>query len=87
MIARDYDSNKKELFDILTGNVKELNDPANYSNRNNNYPSAYKLNNSDNSNLQHSINSYQLYIPINHLIYMEIIKHISALQQCLFPHF
>ena len=64
MIARDYDNNKKELFDILTGNVKELNDPANYSNRNNNYPSAYKLNNSDNSNIHHSINSYQLYIPI-----------------------
>ena len=65
MIARDYDNNKKELFDILIGNVKQLNDPANYSNRNNNYPNAYKLNNSDNSNIHHSINSYQLYIPIN----------------------
>ena len=54
--------NKKELFDILTGNVKELNDPANYSNRNNNYPNAYKQNN---TNIQHSINSYKLYIPIN----------------------
>lgn len=62
MVARDYDRNKKELFDILTGNVKELNDPANYSNRNNNYPNAYKLNN---TNIQHSINSYKLYIPIN----------------------
>jgi hypothetical protein len=65
MIARDYDNNKKELFDILIGNVKQLNDPANYSNRNNNYPNAYKLNNDDNSNIHHSINSYQLYIPIN----------------------
>ena len=65
MIARDYDNNKKELFDILIGNVKQLNDPANYSNRNNNYPNAYKLNNSDVSNIQHSIDSYQLYIPIN----------------------
>lgn len=62
MVARDYDRNKKELFDILTGNVKELNDPANYSNRNNNYPNAYKQNN---TNIQHSINSYKLYIPIN----------------------
>ena len=62
MVARDYDNNKKELFDILTGNVKELNDPANYSNRNNNYPNAYKLND---TNIQHSINSYKLYIPIN----------------------
>lgn len=65
VIQRDYDNNKKELFDIMIGNVNYLNDPANYSNRNNNYPNAYNYINSDLSNIEPSINDYTLYIPIN----------------------
>ena len=40
MIARDFSSDKKELIDRMVGNVSELNDPANYLNRNGNYPNA-----------------------------------------------
>ena len=65
VVERDYDSNKKELFNIMTGNTKELNDPANYANRNNNYPNSFKLNNSDISGIEPSIPETQLYIPIN----------------------
>ena len=40
MVQRDFSKDKKELFDKLIGNVKDLNDPANFSNRNGNYPNA-----------------------------------------------
>ena len=64
-IERDYDTSKKELFNIMTGNVKELNDPKNYSNRNGNYPHAWKVNDQDTENIEPSISTYQLFIPIN----------------------
>ena len=41
IVERDYDANKKAIFDKMTGNINELNDPANYNNRNNNYPNAF----------------------------------------------
>ena len=40
MVQRDFSNAKKKLFDKMTGNVAELNDPANYSNRNGHYPNA-----------------------------------------------
>ena len=40
LAARDYSYNKKKTFDHMTGNVAELNDPANYGNQNGNYPNA-----------------------------------------------
>ena len=65
VVERDFDSNKKDLYNIMTGNIDELNDPANYCNRNNNYPNAYKLNDTDLSGIEPSIRSYDLYIPLN----------------------
>ena len=65
IVERDFDAHKKALFDIMTGNISELNDPANYNNRNNNYPSVYKNVFSDISGIEPSINEYNLYIPIN----------------------
>jgi hypothetical protein len=65
IVERDFDAHKKALFDIMTGNVSELNDPANYNNRNNNYPSVYRNASSDISGIEPSINEYNLYIPIN----------------------
>jgi len=67
IVERDFDAHKKALFDKMTGNIGELNDPANYNNRNNNYPSAFNLNddNTDISGIEPSINDYNLYIPIN----------------------
>ena len=37
---RDLDTGSREKFDQMTGNIKELNDPANFSNNNGNYPNA-----------------------------------------------
>ena len=67
VVERDFDTHKKELFDIMTGNISELNDPANFNNRNNNYPNAFNINgtNTDISGIEPSIREYNLYIPIN----------------------
>jgi hypothetical protein len=68
MVQRDFSEDKKALFDKLIGNVPELNDPANYSNRNGNYPNAsYNgYTNSDWPNgVEPSIRSKTLYIPLN----------------------
>jgi len=65
MVERDYDANKKQLFNIMTGNIPELNDPANYSNRNNNYPNAFKIDDTNTNAIEPSIHSHQLFIPIN----------------------
>jgi hypothetical protein len=67
IVERDYDAHKKALFDKMTGNISELNDPANYNNRNNNYPSAFNSIgvSPDISGIEPSIRDYNLYIPIN----------------------
>ena len=65
LVERDFDSNKKELYNIMTGNVNELNNPAKYSNRSNNYPNAFKLHDGSLNGIEPSIRSYDLYIPLN----------------------
>jgi hypothetical protein len=40
-VSRDMPREKKELFDVMTGNVPELTDPANAHGRLNTYPNAY----------------------------------------------
>ena len=40
-VQRDFDTTKKKLFDEMTGNVPELNDPGNAGSRVNSYPNAY----------------------------------------------
>ena len=63
LVERDFDANKKQMYYNMTGNVAELNDPANSGTRSNVYPSAYY----DGSQLgsEPSIRSRKLYIPIN----------------------
>ena len=65
IVERDFDTNKKELYNIMTGNVDELNNPANYSNRSNNYPNAFKLYDASINGIEPSIHSHNLYIPLN----------------------
>lgn len=60
---RDFDTNKKNVFNEMTGNTSELNDPSNYSNRVNVYPSAYYTD--DTAGANPSIDSRTIYIPIN----------------------
>lgn len=41
MVERDFDSSKKELFNRMTANVPEINDPAQALSRFGNYPNAW----------------------------------------------
>lgn len=61
VINRDYRNNN--LFNEMTGNIKELNDPANALARVNAYPSTYYTNSQ--MGAQPSIKGRKLYIPLN----------------------
>jgi len=62
-VQRDFNAEKKALFDAMTGNVPELNDPANANSRVNTYPNAYYTN--DLAGPEPSIRGRILYIPLN----------------------
>lgn len=70
MVKRDFDTNKKNLFDTMSGNVPELNDPANNPRRTktspfmeHTYPTAQYTANP--SGAEPSIRGRTLYIPLN----------------------
>jgi hypothetical protein len=73
MVDRDFSAEKKDLFDRMTGNVDELNDPAQAFNRFNTYPSAFiptdangaPLPSSTNPGAEPSIRGRTIYVPIN----------------------
>jgi hypothetical protein len=60
-VQRDFSTEKKALFDRMTGNVPELNDPGNSGTRVNSYPNAYY----NPTGAEPSIRSRILYIPLN----------------------
>jgi len=64
MAERDYDAAKKDLWNRMTGNIAELNDPANALGRVNIYPTAYYLG-AGVPNIEPSIRGRQLFIPID----------------------
>jgi len=64
---RDLNSVNREKFDRMTGNITELNDPANFSNNNGNYPNASwgGLSTLDwPDNMQPSINERKIFVPL-----------------------
>jgi hypothetical protein len=63
LVQRDFSGPKRALYDQMTGNVPELNDPGNSNGRINMYPNAYFTNLSQGS--EPSIRGRRLYIPIN----------------------
>jgi len=63
MVERDFHSEKKRLFNAMSGNVAELNDPANAFGRQNTYPSAFYTDSTVGA--EPSIRGRTLYIPIN----------------------
>lgn len=75
MMQRDFTTTQKNLYDNMTGNVNELNDPANSNGRVNQYPNAYyqdpdkATNNYEKTLLaagpEPSIRARKLYIPLN----------------------
>jgi hypothetical protein len=63
IIARDYSTEKCELAKRMSGNLVELNDPANAQGRVNTYPSAYYT--SSSVGAEPSIRGKTLFIPIH----------------------
>jgi hypothetical protein len=63
MIQRDFNADKKDLYNRMSGNTPEFNDPANAFGRANSYPSAYYTSNV--AGAEPSIRSKTLYIPLN----------------------
>ena len=62
-VQRDFNFDKKELFNKMTGQVPELTDPANSNSRVNSYPNAYFS--GDLAGPEPSIRGRILYIPLN----------------------
>lgn len=63
MIQRDYTATKRQLYDEMTGNVPELNNPGCSGARVNQYPNAYYT--PEQQGAEPSIRGRKLYIPIN----------------------
>jgi hypothetical protein len=63
MVDRDFSAEKKKLYNQMTGNINEFNDPANAHSRINSYPSSFYSSSSTGS--EPSIRGRTLYIPIN----------------------
>lgn len=63
MVDRDYTAEKKDIFDKMTGNVADLNNPGGISSRSNAYPSAYYTTSSVGA--EPSVRGRQIFIPIN----------------------
>jgi len=63
MAQRDFSAEKKALFDRMTGNVPELNDPGNAGTRVNSYPNAYYTESP--LGAEPSIRARTIYVPLN----------------------
>jgi len=63
LIERDFSSEKKELYNRMSGNIPEVNNPANAYGRVNSYPSSYYTTNPVGA--EPSIRGRQIYIPVN----------------------
>ena len=75
MVERDFTTEKKKLFDKMTGNIDELNNPALAFGRTNTYPASFYTTNNDGA--EPSIRGRSLYIPINSWFGMD--------SRCAFP--
>jgi len=60
---RDYNKSKKDLWNRMTGNVRELNDPANANGRINIYPNVFF--DGTNLDIEPSIRGRKLFIPLD----------------------
>ena len=65
MVQRDFSTEKKALYNKMTGNTSELNDPGNVAPRINAYPNAYYDEDYGQQGPEPSIRARKLYIPIN----------------------
>jgi len=63
LVQRDWKNEKKQLYDTMTGNTPQFNNPAYYGQNGGNYPNAYYT--SDTTGPQPSILGKTLFVPIN----------------------
>jgi hypothetical protein len=63
IVQRDLNGTKRFLYDNMTGNIAEFNDPANFSGRRGTYPNVYY--NTSQEGPEPSIRGRKLYIPLN----------------------
>jgi hypothetical protein len=83
MVQRDFNAEKRDLFNKMTGNIPELVDPSNWARRNmappyttNTYPTAM-YNAASNNGAEPSIRGRTIYIPLNTWFMLE--------SRCAFP--
>lgn len=62
IVKRDKNNAKKNLWDRMTGNIDEINNPENANGRINTYPNAYYT---TTTNIRPSIRGRKLYIPLD----------------------
>jgi len=67
LVQRDLNGTKRFLYDSMTGNTAEFNDPANFSGRKNTYPNVYytPATPTNPQGPEPSIRGRKLYIPLN----------------------
>lgn len=67
MIERDFDNSKKDLFNRMSGNTADLNDPANAFGRKNTYPNVWPNDSDDYKKLgpEPSIRGKKIFVPLN----------------------
>ena len=67
VVQRDLNGTKRFLYDSMTGNTAELNDPANFSGRKNTYPNVYytPVTPTHPQGPEPSIRGRKIYIPLN----------------------
>lgn len=75
IVERDFSAEKRALFNRMSGNTADLNDPANSFGRANTYPSAYFL--GEGTALEPSIRGKRIYVPIH--------TWFTADSRCAFP--
>jgi hypothetical protein len=63
MVERDFTVDKKELFNTMSGNTGEFNDPANYFGRQDTYPNAFYTPQAGGA--EPSIRGRSIFVPIN----------------------
>jgi len=63
MVERDFKADKKDLFNIMSGNIPEFYDPANSFGRIGTYPNAFFS--PSTAGAEPSIRGRQIYVPIN----------------------
>ena len=63
IVSRDYTSGKKDIYNHMTGNINDLNNPSTLNSRINTYPNAYFL--GESVGAIPSIKQHKLYIPLN----------------------